>query len=89
MTAVPTTRRTELGGRRQATGGTRRVATHTRYRFAGDLHCECGEPDCRGSIPEHAGTFREIGQIVVVPGHYSGSGTVIRAADDFFVVVSN
>ena len=51
-----------------------------------NLRCECGDPACRGTVPAIAAAHRGLsGRLVVMPGHLNG-GTVVRAADRFFVV---
>ena len=51
-----------------------------------ELRCECGRPNCRGTVPPVAETQRGIAErLVVTPAHFEG-GVVVRAADRFFVV---
>jgi hypothetical protein len=57
-----------------------------RVAFLAELHCECGRPDCRATIPAGAGVYRRRPeQFIVVPDHLAGE-TVVAAADKFFVV---
>ena len=50
------------------------------------VRCECGDPACRATVPAVAATHRGLsGRIVMTPSHLNG-GTVVRAADEFFVV---
>ena len=52
----------------------------------GELRCECGQPNCRGTVPAVAETHRGTAEhFIVTPAHLNG-GVVARAADRFFVV---
>jgi hypothetical protein len=52
------------------------------------MPCECGRPDCRETFPIGASVHRSaLRDLLVSPSHYIfGQGTVVRAADEFFVV---
>lgn len=57
--------------------------------FAAELSCECGRRNCRALLPPAAELHRGLagtGCVIVAPEHYLGLGTVLRAADRFFVV---
>ena len=51
-----------------------------------ELRCECAQPDCRGTVPAVAETYRGTAdRFIVMPAHLNGS-VVAKAADRFFVV---
>ncbi len=73
----------------------RRAGNLERSGFVGRLRCECGRPDCRETFPALAESHRgHAERFIVVPAHLGaivvladiGNGTVVRAADEFFVV---
>lgn len=69
-----------------AVSDVRRAANRERDGLGIDLRCECARPSCRETIAASAETHRGVGQrFIVVPAHV-GAGTVVRAADRFFVV---
>ena len=91
MTAAPTPPLFELAPPRPAAGIGRR-------RFVNELRCECGRASCRETLPAAAESYRgNDGRIIVVPAHLGAivlltdldGGTVVRAADQFFVVELN
>lgn len=64
----------------------RRSENRAGVALLAELHCECGRPDCRATIPAGAGVHRRRPeQFIVVPDHLAGE-TVVAAADRFFVV---
>ena len=57
-----------------------------RVGLASDLRCECGSPRCHASVPAVAAKHRRgAGQFIVASKHFVG-GSVVKAADQFFVV---
>lgn len=73
---------------------TRPFSTHTATRRPlrtttdpiAELPCECGRPGCRATVPIAAESHRGVlGHLIVSPLH-ADRGTVIRAADRYFVL---
>jgi hypothetical protein len=76
----------------------RRAGSIECRRFVSGLRCECGQLSCRETFPAAAGSHRgNAGRVIVVPAHLGAivsltdldNGTVVRAADRFFVVELN
>lgn len=64
----------------------RRAGNYDRIGLASDLRCECGSPRCHASVPAVAAKHRRgAGQFIVASKHFVG-GSVVKAADQFFVV---
>jgi hypothetical protein len=68
---------------------TLRAENRDRATSVDERRCECGRPNCRDTFPSIAEAYRGMAErFIVVPDHV-GAGTVIAAADRFFVVEPN
>jgi hypothetical protein len=83
LECVPTRPADPAYRRRRGSSAATLVAVPTR---AHELPCECGRANCRATLPRVAETHRGTAQhLIMAPEHYV-AGTVVRAADQFFVV---
>ena len=95
MTTAPTLSIVDRG---PSLAPARRAGNLERSGFVARLHCECALPSCRETFPAAAQSHRGTTErFIVVPAHLGGivttatfhDGTVVRAADRFFVVELN
>jgi hypothetical protein len=92
MSTVPTLPRLARG---PSLAPARRAGNVERRGFLTRLRCECALPSCRETVPAGAESYRGTAErFIVVPAHLGAivtpanldDATVVRAADQFFVV---
>jgi hypothetical protein len=88
---VPTSRKTaDLARAAARVREARRAGNLERSGRAAQLRCECALPGCRETFPAAGQSYRGTAEcFIVVPAHLGAAiddGTVVGAADRFFVV---